>query len=322
MVSSVLVCAILFTSLVLIHPSYSQQYLLSTEGYSIDVYTQRGGIGPGEASEPFKVGELVVLYAEVKNNSVPVEDKPVVFYVYGPPNPYENLTSITVQSTNSSGIASVSFVIGAMGMEHWEERLVGTWLVIAKVLFDPEVFNDSLTFECDWDLTVDLFTQRGGEGFGTPSAPFKAGEVVSLYMRVTNRTIPMPNVFVQFRVHKYPNITYYTAFTNDSGIATVSFRLPWKIETPYTLDCDALMTFNEYAMHDFINDVNCLAGERIVGDLNYDGKVDMKDIYCVAVAFYSYPGHPRWNPECDLNDDGRVDMKDIYLIIKNFGKTA
>jgi len=321
MVSFVLVCAILFTSLVFTYPSYSQPYLLSTEGYSIDVYTQRGGIGPGEASEPFKVGESVILCAELKNNSVPVEDRLVAFYVYGPPNPYENLTSIMAQPTNSSGIASVSFVIGAMGMEHWEERLVGTWLVTADVMFDHEVFSDSLTFECDWDLTVDLFTQRGGEGFGTPSDPFKAGEVVSLYMRVANRTVPVPNVFVQFRVHKYPNITYYTAFTNDSGIATVSFRLPWKIETTYSLYCDALMIFNEYAMHDSIM-FDCLGGERIVGDLNYDGNVDMKDIYCVAVAFYSYPGHPRWNPECDLNDDGRVDMKDIYLIIKNFGKAA
>ncbi len=57
-----------------------------------------------------------------------------------------------------------------------------------------------------------------------------------------------------------------------------------------------------------------------VGDLNNDGKIDIKDIGIAAVAFGSFPGHPRWNPDADINRDGKVSMKDIVIIASNFGK--
>jgi hypothetical protein len=65
---------------------------------------------------------------------------------------------------------------------------------------------------------------------------------------------------------------------------------------------------------------------RHVGDINGDGKVDMKDIALVAAAFGTSPGHPRWNPDADITGqtylvpDNRVDMRDISLVAKNFGQ--
>jgi len=59
---------------------------------------------------------------------------------------------------------------------------------------------------------------------------------------------------------------------------------------------------------------------NITTDLNYDGKVDMKDIGPAAKAFGSFPGHIRWNIEVDLNCDGKVDMKDIGAVAKAFGQ--
>jgi len=59
----------------------------------------------------------------------------------------------------------------------------------------------------------------------------------------------------------------------------------------------------------------------LLGDVNYDGKVDIRDIYITAKAFGSYPCHPRWNPPADLDDNSLVDMRDIFLVIVNFGKT-
>jgi len=62
----------------------------------------------------------------------------------------------------------------------------------------------------------------------------------------------------------------------------------------------------------------------ILGDLNGDGKVDMKDIAPVAKAFGTKLCQPRWNPDADLNydinNDLLVDMKDIAIVSKNFGK--
>ncbi|MEM2768264.1 MAG: ABC transporter substrate-binding protein [Candidatus Bathyarchaeia archaeon] len=55
-------------------------------------------------------------------------------------------------------------------------------------------------------------------------------------------------------------------------------------------------------------------------DLNFDGKIDMKDVARVSKAFGSLPGDPRWDLECDVTYDGKIDMKDVATVSKNFGK--
>ena len=69
---------------------------------------------------------------------------------------------------------------------------------------------------------------------------------------------------------------------------------------------------------------------RILGDINGDGKVDIRDIGSVAKAFGSfgsdlYPGsppRPNWNPDCDMNGDNKIDIRDIAAAARNFGKTC
>lgn len=61
---------------------------------------------------------------------------------------------------------------------------------------------------------------------------------------------------------------------------------------------------------------------RIMGDINGDGKVDIRDIALAASAFGSYPSYSRWNPDADINENGKIDLKDIASIAKNFGKCA
>jgi hypothetical protein len=57
------------------------------------------------------------------------------------------------------------------------------------------------------------------------------------------------------------------------------------------------------------------------GDINFDGRVDMKDIGIAGRAFGSYPDNPRWNPLSDENEDGKIDIMDIALTARNFGRT-
>jgi peptide/nickel transport system substrate-binding protein len=61
---------------------------------------------------------------------------------------------------------------------------------------------------------------------------------------------------------------------------------------------------------------------RIMGDINGEGVVNMNDIMTIVSAFGSYPGHPRWNPDCDLNQKGRVDLSDIVEALMNYGKSS
>jgi peptide/nickel transport system substrate-binding protein len=65
-----------------------------------------------------------------------------------------------------------------------------------------------------------------------------------------------------------------------------------------------------------------LAGWNLPVDVNYDGKVDMRDIGIVAKAFatsYGPPQDTRWMFRLDINNDRRVDLKDIGLMAKQFG---
>jgi uncharacterized protein (DUF2141 family) len=70
---------------------------------------------------------------------------------------------------------------------------------------------------------------------------------------------------------------------------------------------------------------NRLAGPtitiRFLGDINGDGKVDMKDIGVLARLFGIKAGDTNWNPDCDLNSDGKINLRDVAMAAKNFGKT-
>lgn len=60
-------------------------------------------------------------------------------------------------------------------------------------------------------------------------------------------------------------------------------------------------------------------------DVNYDGKVDMRDIGTVARAFGSRAGppiDPRWVFRGDVNNDRRIDMKDIGYVAKQWVKIS
>jgi hypothetical protein len=58
----------------------------------------------------------------------------------------------------------------------------------------------------------------------------------------------------------------------------------------------------------------------ILGDINGDFKVDIKDLVLVIKYYATYPGHPNWNPNADVNNDGKVDIKDLVLVIKHFAE--
>jgi parallel beta-helix repeat protein len=59
---------------------------------------------------------------------------------------------------------------------------------------------------------------------------------------------------------------------------------------------------------------------RVPGDVDGNGRVDLRDIALVARALGSTPGSPNWNPAADINGDSVVNMQDITLVAKHFGQ--
>ena len=58
----------------------------------------------------------------------------------------------------------------------------------------------------------------------------------------------------------------------------------------------------------------------IIGDINYDGKMDMKDIGYAARRFGMNATDPLWDSGADIVGDGRIDMEDIDTAARHFGE--
>lgn len=61
---------------------------------------------------------------------------------------------------------------------------------------------------------------------------------------------------------------------------------------------------------------------KLMGDINGDGVVELLDFSLMTDAYGSYPGHIRWNPDCDLNQDGIVELTDFLVLSNNYGRTC
>jgi hypothetical protein len=57
-----------------------------------------------------------------------------------------------------------------------------------------------------------------------------------------------------------------------------------------------------------------------LGDVNADGRVDMRDVSYVARRFLCLPRDPWWDANADINGDGKVDMIDIGTVARHFGE--
>jgi hypothetical protein len=80
---------------------------------------------------------------------------------------------------------------------------------------------------------IDVWTQNGGQGPYADASSFGPQQLVDLYAYVTYNGAPVVDKTVTFDVYldgQY--LTYVTAPTDQSGIATTSYRLPWQNTDP------------------------------------------------------------------------------------------
>lgn len=82
--------------------------------------------------------------------------------------------------------------------------------------------------EPDGERSIDLYTQKGGEGLGETSGDFIPGEIVNLSSRVTYADWPQQGLLVAFQAINPLNETKFVlvAETDGDGIAHVDFRIP------------------------------------------------------------------------------------------------
>jgi hypothetical protein len=168
--------------------SYSQ-----SGSVTVDVFTQQepySGRGPNMPSDAFGPGDLVILYALVIQGHSPISDILAGFSVKMPD--YANF-SLSAQ-TNMSGIATVNFRIPIPSSNVSESDIFGAWTVAATVLFEGEVYQDTLSFTVDWIvklLSVKTTDQNltGRDNFGKGGDVGLVITLRSIAMTLRNATI-------------------------------------------------------------------------------------------------------------------------------------
>jgi hypothetical protein len=308
--------ALILLSTVFLSPMSSAPSSLvngETAGWQVDVYTQKqpfSGKGIGQPSDAFAPDSLVVLFANVTYNMFPVQNKLVTFAVTGPPNAKENITLILTNTTNADGIAQTDFRLPHPNQDP-ETITFGPWTVQASI----ENASDSLTFRVGWLLDVNLF--------GTVQIDPPQGGRLEFQVSIKNIAMTPENTTLEIfafdsRLNKIgsivlENLSVKVNFTNLTEI----LQIPRSAAVGTANATTILLTAGGTT---FSPPKSITFQITLLGDLNFDGRVDIADIAIVAAAFGSYPGHPRWNPLADVNKDRRIDIMDIALVAHNFGK--
>ncbi|RLI44392.1 hypothetical protein DRO69_07500 [Candidatus Bathyarchaeota archaeon] len=285
----------------------------SSSGWEVDVFTQKetfSGVGLGVPSDAFAPHEEVVLFAYVSYNLAPVQNILVSFEVFGPRNPLHNVTFSFVDETDDDGVARTNFTI-PWPDEKPETVVFGYWSVVASI----ENASDHLVFRVGWIVEIASLSVIDED-------PPQGGYLNVQVSVMTNAMMPKNATlaFVLFDCERRVIGSFVEELSVDSngvnfsrrfsipkwaavGLGTVNASIYFSTGAPYGPGCSTTFVIS------------------LMGDLDGDNKVDIKDVALVIAAFGSYPGHCRWNPRADSNKDYVVNVKDVALVSKNYGKT-
>ena len=103
--------------------------------------------------------------------------------------------------------------------------------------------------------------------------------------------------------------------TYGGSLGDIGYAVVQTVDGGYAMAGESNYYINSsYAVIDFWLVKTCAGG-----DVNGDGVVDIFDLSLVGLAYGSFEGEPRYNPDADLNEDGIVDIGDITIVCINYG---
>jgi len=182
-ISPTLLCLIVLISMISSLQLNLSYGLPSGEGAKIDLYTQRGGEGPGVPSDAFAPDMEVILYANVTYNDAPVRDRIAVFEVNGPINSVENISFIRTALTEANGVTNASFRI-PQPPDDAKETVFGFWKVTATVEIGQVQVRDDLSFQVSWIL--EIISAETVDAANVSKNSFRRDEQVHFRVRVKN----------------------------------------------------------------------------------------------------------------------------------------
>jgi hypothetical protein len=283
-----------------------------TQGWQVDVYTQKqpyNGAGINESSDSFGPTEVVFLYANVTYNAWPAQNIAVLFQVFGPPNPVQNITMIMSAVSNEVGVAESNFSIPWLPPSP-ETVVFGIWTVVAQI----ENASDFLFFRVGWIVEI--------ASLGVLDQDPPRGGWLQVNLSLQNTAMTSRNVTFALTLFDSMDQSIGGLIVDDFIVSAEGTNFAARFQIPGGAalgigKVNALVLSPDGAPYSPGRSTTFLIS--LLGDLNGDGKVDVRDVAIVVLAFGSYPGHSRWSPRADVNKDGKVNVKDVALVSRAFG---
>lgn len=206
----------------------------------------------------------------------------------------------------------------------------------ALLYVDPATVSDSsLITNSNFTVDVNVVNASGISGLefklGFNASILTANSVVSGSF-IPGSATPITQIdntaaFVRF------NVSLSTPLNGNGTLAVIQFQVQADKVRNSTLHLYnvTLVDNTGQALPSNTVDGSFTNAHTIMGDLNGDGVVDIKDAILAAHAFMSHranydyqgePASPNWNPAADLDGDGFINIIDLILLAMNFGRTA
>jgi PKD repeat protein len=264
--------------------------------------------------------------------SVLLVEKPKAFFAFSPSYPMPGETVIfnaSASKPNGGLITAYEWDFGDGQTATTTEPLISHVYIhsglynVSLTVFDSEGLWDTASksvYVCHRDITIVKVEASANRVY--------VGRKVTVNVTVTNNG----ETAESFRLILYYNISRgdvigEAEITNlaPGEFRTVNFLWDTSGVKPglnYTITAYAPPLFGERNINDNIAECAHPIHVKIVGDVNGDSKIDIKDVALASRAFGKRIGDPGWNSEADINGDNKIDVIDIAMISRRFGSTC
>ena len=238
-----------------------------------------------------------------------------------------NFTASYKWTPESVAIHNITaFAVPVFGENFTDDNSVQVWVNMPCVInVSPSLSKAGVGFSFVVNITIDIAARLSG---WQVKLCFDA-----TVLNITKAWVPQDSVF--------PNNTDFVSepvmgegyvlmgaavfsedktFIGAGTLFSIEFKVLREGSSALSFDTGCTMFLNETG-----NNISYFRGDGFfdsdpLGDVNRDGKVDLKDVYMLGRAYGSSLGHPRWNVACDINGDLKIDLKDYFIVCRNYGK--
>jgi hypothetical protein len=230
--------------------------------------------------------------------------------------------------------ATYTKLVDSLGVAHWLNKTETTKTVDISVFLNSKYIFENGAFKenvyprtvLDGEKTVTVWKWTGPVGSTRDKNPNNLTQYT--LDRTLANNVPWAAERGIIETELYPGEVFSRGWYYikvDIHISTLEYwnGADWVVVDPPNNPFYCLtITYREYMIVTARTDVGGMKwttfGAKTYQDIP-DIVVDGGDLIVASKAFGSYPGHPRWNPQCDIWTDNVVDGNDLIQISKQFG---